>query len=224
MKWVYNIGARLRVAILLFIIMIVVVASSMWEKSCVTHINESSLSIYNDRLLPATYVFYLSDNLYKKRLAIQQLSSNNETERPEVAASLTRHNASMDSLIHDFETTYLVDAESAHLNDFKEQLTAYNRLEQSCLEAEAVHFTNDSSYQHLVETFDVLRQDLIKLSGIQTTVGKELTTGSLHNISNVYLISNFQIAMVIIIGLVIQILILTSKVVRPRLRQKHRMN
>lgn len=225
MKWVFAIQQKYKVALLLGCILCLVVLTTIVERINMGDINRSFTSIYNDRLIPATEMFYLSENMYSKRLLMEKfLFSHEESEIDELREKLNQHNQSIDSLIEEYEKTYLVDNESRYLTAFKNKLSSYKQVEQSVIE-----LSENSSKEAGVEIFEnqgmALFQSTIQnlhlLTQIQSTVGKELIAHSQSAMASTNILSHLQIALAFIICVIIQVLLLTSTVINKQKQTFH---
>lgn len=189
MKWAYYVRYKLKAAIVLFIILAFVLLNHFWERSNFSRLDESVSSIYKDRLLPATYLFQLSDHLYKKRLLQGQVEINMQEQQ--------QHDKAMDELIKNYEATYLTDAERAQWLTFKQHLATYNLAGQQA-----------ANPQLLQAQFDQTLFDLNQLNNTQAQEGGQLQKTS-KGIMNDGAFSS-QIEIVLIIGLGLFTLILLS--------------
>lgn len=224
MKWVYSIQQKIKTAFLLAAICLMVLVGIFWERSNVASLEDSTTSIYDDRLLPATYVFHLTDHLYQKRLILE---SYFEERAPDPAAGLHRlahHDAAIDTLIEDFEATYLVAHEDQALRHLKRELEAYSRLERSLLRGEAYVNDRSAGRQALEALFAVTRGELIQLSRIQIDVGRQLKEQSRVKAASVSTITKVETALIILISLIIQALVFASRTATGKLPQRHELN
>lgn len=221
MRWMYAIRYKAGAALLLTIIVLVILAGSFWERSLFTTINNSFLSIYKDRLIPAAEMFHVNDLMYHKRLLLENHLSKTVDNQSNLQAQLAVHNARIDSILAAFETTYLVDEESSALEHLKNRIDEYNRLEQQYL-TEA--FSDAEYEQKIIPVFEAVNHDIIQLSNIQTQVGQQLLRGSETAFGSASLVNYLQMGMVVIIALLIQALLLTSKSAVPKKPQNFHLN
>lgn len=215
MKWTFIIREKLKVALLLGSIMILVGFTTVMQQVNMNDLKRSYSSIYYDRLIPATEIFYLTENLFNKRLLIEKLLyiENADASVPALTAQLEVHNDSIRAIIARFEETYLVDAERKYLDQFKDLVIHYNTIESNIIDT---HQASKADAQRLYET--VGESDLIKtiqflgeLTQIQSSVGLDLMNDSDGIISINDTVLTIQIAIAIIIGILIQALIFASK-------------
>ncbi|MBO9613642.1 MAG: MCP four helix bundle domain-containing protein [Dyadobacter sp.] len=221
MKWSFVIQQKIKAAILLGGIMALIVGGTLISRYNVEGIDESFSSIYKDRLVPATTILYLTENLYRKRLSLENYLYSEAQQSPaHVKALLRAHDRSIDSLIRLFEKTYLVDEEAKSLQGFKNQIVQYTGLESQVLalcaagsfaEAKQLFSAPGST------TFESTILNLNELAGIQSTIGKDLVKASKVNVASFGIISFLQISLAIITGLVVIVLIRNSQIIqKPR--------
>ncbi len=225
MKWAFAIHQKQKVALLLGCILIVIILSTIAERSNMGDINRSFTSIYNDRLIPATEIFYLTENLYNKRLLMEKfLFSSTENQTDALRKQLEEHNQNIDSIIVEFEKTYLVGNESKYLAEFKSKASEYVQVEQTVMK-----FSENGSKKAGLEIFENQGAELFQntihklnqLTQIQSTVGKELIADSQSAMASTNLLFNLQIALAFIICVILQILLLTSRVIKQQKQPFH---
>lgn len=221
MKWSFVIQQKFKAAILLGGIMAMIVGGTLISRYNVEGIDESFSSIYQDRLVPATTILYLTENLYRKRLSLENYLYSDERQLPaHVKAQLRAHDRSVDSLIRLFEKTYLVDEEAKSLQAFKSQIARYSKLEGQVLALCASGAFADAKQLFSAPgatTFESTILNLNELAGIQSTIGKDLMKASKVNVASFGIISFLQIALAIITGLVVIVLIRNSQIIqKPR--------
>ncbi|WP_256010514.1 MCP four helix bundle domain-containing protein [Desertivirga xinjiangensis] len=216
MKWTFVIQQKLKVASLLAGVMLMVVLFNLIERKNIAEMNRSVTSIYNDRLVPATGIFYLTDNLYSKRFLLEKFLSSGSQDIKALRLSLAVHDQNIKLLINQFEKTYMVDKELTFLNEFKQKVTSYTRIEEQILllaenhsKREALALYDTQGKSSLISTV----QKLSELTKIQTTVGGELLNNTKRILATSDLLSHLQMALAIGIGLVIVSLITASKAV-----------
>lgn len=224
MNWIYNIRPKYKTALLLLVVVATIMGCNFFVKKFFTDINKTVSSIYNDRLIPAAELFHANDIMYKKRLALEKYLVN-PAQQPysTVKSQLAAHNSQIDSIILAFETSYLVDEESTSLNHFKKCVQQYNQIEEIYL-AKATELSPDAYEKTLDPLFKDIHADLVQLSSIQTSVGKDLLNGSKVSSSGATLISNLQMGIVVIIMVVVYALLITSRGLIPKNLKDFRLN
>ncbi|HQS51416.1 MAG TPA: MCP four helix bundle domain-containing protein, partial [Daejeonella sp.] len=133
--------------------------------------------------------------------------------REEISLALSSSNKQLDSLISKYENTYLVKAETNHLQNLKKNLKTFERDELLLINAasENIELAKTLYLNTTVQLYDELDKDLIELTKVQSEIGKELLAESVKSQLSSGFISRLQIIIAIILGLIIMILILTDK-------------
>lgn len=216
MKWAFGIQQKIKLALLLACMMLVILVVNFVERRNVLNLHTSFISIYKDRLIPSGDISTINGNLYKKRILLERNLTIPEMDVDDLKARIESINQKNDSLISAFRTTYLVHSELDLLDSLLANLTAYNNQEKTILKL--MDNGSDTAATLLYKTesirvFETITQQLAKLIGIQTIVGKELLADSEKIASRSKLLSTFQISTVIVLGLLIQILVMASRAI-----------
>lgn len=162
-------------------------------------------SIYNDRLMPATYLYEISKNLYEKKLLH---SGNTELNSSELNVRITTHNAAIAKLVKDYELTELTPEENLQWQAFKMHLLAYNTAEEVWLNNASP--LEQNSHTALEKQFAIVQQHLNTLSSIQVGEGSNLQKSSHSIISSTLLLSYLEISLLVVLGLFTLVLLSTS--------------
>jgi hypothetical protein len=225
MKWSYFVEQKIKVALLLSVVMFLVILTSIIERKNIGDINNSVHSMYEDRLVPATDLFSLTENLYSKRFLIESyLKDNYRGDQDRLALNLKEHDKNIESLISKYEKTYLVDQESKYLTEFKSKVKYYSSIESDILEL----IKNDSKAAALnlyqtrgVEAHKNTIYQLSVLNQIQAVIANELVKDSKGIVASSNLLSTLQIVLAIITGVIIIILIFSSRIVNQTNKSYH---
>jgi len=102
-------------------------------------------------------------------------------------------------LIADFETTKLTRSEAELLSQFKSDFVALQKLETRSVQPEMV-----AQQQRQIAN---LKEYLNKLSEIQITESRNLTTSAQKSLDMSNMIANFEIFFLICIGIALQIIV-----------------
>lgn len=205
MKMIYSIHHKAKPALLLMVVVIIILGSTFLEKRLIKDMNTSVSSIYNDRLIPASELFHINDLMYSKRLLLEKyLWQPSPRNAQQVARQLAAYNAQIAASMKQFENTYLVAEESRSYLAFKTQMNRYNTLEKTLVSASGVMPLPDAAEQEIARVFKDVHRELVVLSNIQTKVGEELLDGSEALKGSASILSNLQIAIVLILTLVVQ--------------------
>jgi hypothetical protein len=220
MKWIYTIQQKMKVALLLGIILIIVYGNNVMENRNVSELGGSFSSVYEDRLLVESYIYQLSEHLYQKKILLDQCRT---TADDNLAPGLATHNQAIQTLIRNFEKTELTQPESEVLHALKSNLgqiadreNAFLRLTTS---GEAMQIQSDLD-ERLQSAFRQLHQ----LSLIQLAEARRLRDNSKKLVAGFTLFTQVELAMLIVIGIIIQLLIVTARPVKGVTEVNARMN
>jgi hypothetical protein len=193
------------------------------EDKSIKEMNNAFVSMYNDRLIPATDLFYLAENLYAKRYLLESMIEKKSTEsKVDLIKKLGVHDANIISLISKYEKTFLTPQEKKYLEDLKAQLQANNKIERVLLDDKNI--TNQEEF--IIQTdnsFNEITKKITELTQLQRNVGEELIKDSNFLVSGSNLYSNIQFGLAIVIGILIVAIITTSNVVKVA-NEKFNMN
>jgi hypothetical protein len=181
MKKGYQVSSKTKVATLLLLLIVAVLLTNMLDRKNYAHLDKSIASIYKDRLMPATYLFELTNKLYQKQLQQNLL-------QPAL-------NASVEQTIKAYDATYLTSIEKEHWNMFKHQW-------QDLLAAEEQNSTNVDASR-----FNAMHQTLQQLIKIQASEGRNLQKESQSLIGFTSVQSHLQISILIILGIFAMVLV-----------------
>ncbi len=191
MKSFFRIKTKFKVCCLFIVIIVLVLLNNLRERKSINRLDHSISAIYQDRLLPATYLYGIANHLYEQRL----MGSDG-------------HPAAIDSLVTVYERTYLTPDEKKQWVSFKEHLARYRALAAG------------SDTLAMVREFQLTINNLNALSSIQIGEGKLLQTDSKSIVSGSTLSSRLELTLLIILGvLAIVLLGLTEKAFNPEEHQ-----
>ncbi len=218
MKWLYTIQQKAQVAFLLAIILLGVFMKNVIDRNNVSELGDSFSSVYEDRLLVESYIYKLSDHLYQKQLLIDQCSGLGDINQ--MRAQIAKHNVAISGLIREYEKTKLTNQESIFFNAFKKNINEMISLENQFLKSQ----NTMSTVPFLDHQFTTATSNLNQLSSIQIAEGKTMTDHSKKIVAGSSILTQFELAMIIVIGLIIQALIFASNSLTPAQLQKHQLN
>jgi len=221
MRWAFVIEQKLKVAALLLGIMVTVVLFSFIERRNIEAINNSVASIYNDRLVPATDIFYLTETTYNKRLEMEKLLFSGKMGLQAFRGKEEEHNRAIKTLVASFQKTYLVNEEDAFLKGFIRKTEQYFLVEEKIVALVAAGDIKQAIALYENQGQGLLKESIHNLSAlakIQTKVGNELMKDSKGIMASSDLLSTLQMSVVIVLGVLIVVLVTASKLVSPHAR------
>lgn len=213
MKFAFSLKNKLKIAFMLFCIMCCSLLIRFLEDKSVQKINESFISMYNDRLIPATDLYFIAENLYHKDAVLQDIASGGNSTSLHQHTIIKRHNERIDSVINKYELTMLVKEEEIFLADFKLALRNQQQLERKMLSLAG--YEAEIIYEAVGKNASI--QTLAKLSAlikIQTKVGNELMKDSRILVSGTKIYSTLQGILAVIIGIMIVSIVSASNMVK----------
>lgn len=216
MNWTFVIGPKIKVCVLLAMVMALIVISNLMSRKNIKDVNNAIVSIYQDRLIPASDLFYINDLLYQKRFLVDQMLFIPDHNENKSRQQLMYCDSAIHALVSKYEGTQMVANESKFLHEFKADLTNYNQLEKAVVTLILSEETAAAKQIYEGQLRMVHKKTigtLIELNKIQTLVGSQIIKDSklVLNISTFF--STLQILLAITIGTVIIKLVAVSKLI-----------
>ncbi|KQC01719.1 MCP four helix bundle domain-containing protein [Pedobacter sp. Hv1] len=228
MKFAHTVKQKTKIAALLFGVMACTILIRFLEDKSIKSMNNAFISLYNDRLIPATDLFYLAENLYAKRYILEAFIEHQPKKESEheLLQRLVKHDANINSLLQKYEKTFLTQQEKTYLAELKAKLKENKTIEDRIIAAETTQA--NGATKSLFETtgldsFNSINSKLAELTQLQTKVGEELMKDSKYLVSGSKLYSGIQFALAIVIGILIVSIIFASNVVKTT-NQKFNLN
>ena len=224
MKWTFIIQQKLKVILLLTSMITLIGITNYLEHRNMDQIDQSFNSIYYDRLVPATELLHMTQNLYEQRMLLESALLTADADLGKLEAVLGEVMRNTEERIENFEKTFMVPHESYALVAFKRGMHEYEKLEEDILNAMLAGETPRARniYQNkLRPKFTQTLSKLEHLSSIQTSVGKDILDRSRNTISNSTIVLTLQIVTAIVIGVMIHGLIIASRVANVNTNNFH---
>lgn len=216
MRWQYHIKYKIRAAVGLMCIILIILAGNFFLRQKISTLDQSMSSICNDRLKPSVYIFEITDNIYRKRLLIKE----NDINTP-VISRIHEHNRLIATLIASYEKTILTTEETREWAEFRKHLDQYNELEGSYL---TKNLSSDKNQIALESELNSVLYDLNRLSKIQIGEGDELRQQSKTIMNSSLTFSTLEMALLIILGLFTLAILSVSDRAIFNNAQKHSLN
>lgn len=193
--------ATLRLAALLLVITMSIVASKIAEDHFVENLRKDCSSLFADRLMPATTLFHLSDAIYQKRdVLIAHLEEKPGASSKASLYRLGQKDADIEHHIKTIEKTFLVDDETRLLRELRASLQSYASIEQKLLLRHEKGETIEAPAE-IQPAFDELRAELLHLTNVQESVGQALKSETLASATSVSTLLYFQLGVAFALGL-----------------------
>lgn len=215
MKWIYRFKHRVQAAFLLAIIIGIVSTKNIWDKRNVNELGDSFSSVYEDRLLVESYIYSLSDHLYRKKIGMEACNAQ------DVKINTHTQNRAISSILTDYEKTKFTDEERIYFAQLKNHIHEMIRIETQAMEQDAL----EASFRKELDTqFTAAINNLHHLSAIQVMEGKLLNDNSRKIMAGSAILTRFELVILICIGLLIQALVFTSTTFIPKTPQQSNLN
>lgn len=224
MRSTHSIKQKTKVAVLLFCIMVCTILIRVLEDHSIKKMGNAFASLYNDRLIPATDLFYISESIYAKRFLVDN-HLNAIAVDDQLNEKLAQHNTTIDSLLKKYEQTFLVRNEKNHLIQLKGKLASNKTLEAKIviIPANETAATRLEFNKKVSKSYQEIFENLTALTKIQTKVGEELITESKSIIAGTNIYSNIQLVLAVVIGILIVSIMFTSNVIKVK-QEKFNLN
>jgi hypothetical protein len=193
MKWTYSVRNKMAASGALFLICLLVLFSNYIDRDRVGKVSNLIDTMYEDRLLAENYILKMMGSVYQIKEVLKSTPVGNDAENK------MRHSLSdINTLMNAYQKTKLTDKENTKLAELTRIL---NDLELSPLHNTQIKLETTSRAVVLLNELSTIQVDESKLiidhAEILRTSGKMLT--------------QFALAIMIVIILVLQALVLASK-------------
>ncbi|WMN12048.1 MCP four helix bundle domain-containing protein [Marivirga salinae] len=198
MHFSYFVQQKLKLASALAVILIIVLVNNRLQNNNLNELGDTFGSVYKDRLLVENYIFKMANATQEKKYLLTQFDSKDDQI---IENEINTINVIMDSLIADYQKTYLTINESTIFKDYLQNNAQLRIME------------NDPKLQfsQLTALYDQNVELLNDLSKIQMKEGEALYNNSQSIVTSNASISYLELGLLIILGLISQALVFNSK-------------
>lgn len=224
MKWAFNISHKMRFAIFLASVFLIIFVVNRMDKNNVESLGISFSEVYEDRLLVESYIYHISDNLYRKKIAID--NCYNESNLSRLDTLLFQYNNIIGGYLAAYDKTKLTELESEVFTRFKKQMVLLSDLENQYIHSTDYPDLNrtDKLKVSLDESFNLASEQLQKLSGIQVAIGKDLNDNSQKIVAGSSILTQFELGILLVIAIIMQVFIFASKTLSSATPQQSKWN
>lgn len=230
MTWSWSVSNRQKrkIGIALGVVLIIILLANWFVNYTIQQVDNQFKSVYQDRLVPASYMTEILERYYQNQLLLEQhLQIQGEAKQDSISALWEANTAAIDGLIQRFETTYLTEQEVIFLKNFKQavadlqhiqvQVLAYSRDNNKAWALKLHKTQNLGQFQRLLAPL----HDLISL---QEKVGHELYLSADRKVKSMKVMSHVVIAMAVTIALIAGALLQSNRRISIRNPQKFHLN
>lgn len=216
MKWTYAIKQKTTAALVLTLVLAVIFGKNLLHRDNVSELGESFSSVYKDRLMVEAYIFELSEHLHQKKAIAD--ACDRGADPGALKNQMDAHNTMITELIADYEQTKLTEQERVAFTRFRQSVGEISAAEAQCLATpEGVEGMSTALDVHFHDAFG----HLARLSDIQVAEAKFLNDYSQKIVAESSLLSHFEMAMLIVVGVLIHALLFASQSLKPKVVQRH---
>jgi hypothetical protein len=212
----------------LVVIVGVLLANNLFDRQHWAQVEESFSSIYEDRLLVESYIFKLSGELHTQKHLARDVALG---EKPNNwRKDWVESECQIEELVEKFRATYFTLEEERLFSIFEQQLEELNELQ---LSQESVDIDLASQASERIDVLFLIPENvcidacislLPGLSDVQLGEGKHLNEESHALAQSSYVSSTFELAMLIILGLVFEVLLFASRSFVAKFPQRPHLN
>lgn len=199
MKWTYTVKHKLTAASLLFGVILLVMATNVNQRSQIAELETAFEAIYRDRLVAESYILNFSEKLHLLQLTINEPGSS-LLQKQQVANQLL---SEIDTLNRLYQETRLTEEEAKYFLHFTGLTKEMDlRLKEGDLASEETMIQSAFMDLHVLSQIQLAEADKIK-----SRTDRIFHRGSL--------VSQLEMVILIVMGLLIQALLFTSRATRP---------
>ncbi|WP_207434775.1 MCP four helix bundle domain-containing protein [Sabulibacter ruber] len=222
MGWAYTFSLKAKITLALITAFVFIFINDWLEKRSVSELGTSFSSVYEDRLLAESYIYKLSDHLFRKKMMIDDNSTASKLSQ--LRTEVDKYNLAMDQIIHDYEKTKLTAEEQNLFESLKGNLNVIESKESGYLEAISHGKLTEADKALFEKQYTSALENLQQLSGIQVSEGKALNDRSQRIMSGYAVSTYLETGLLLGIAVLVQALILAKKSVLSRISQKPSLN
>ncbi len=192
------------------VLLVLLYGKNLLERQSFRAVSGTLSNVYEDRLLVESYIFQISEKLFKIQRLVDHCTINYDYSKAVVEISMEEQ--AILKIVGAFESTQLTEQEALLLADFKQIIVKDLSIKSYQL------LYNDSSgvNEEQVKVYDQkiarAQQDLVKLSSIQLEEGEKLVSKAKSLINRSQIWAQFELALLLILVLVIYVYIFKKPV------------
>lgn len=208
-----NQNRKIKIAIVLTALIVMIFGKNILERQNFNQLGDSFISFYEDRLVVESYIFSISEKLFRIKLLVNHCELESDYTR--VIEEIQDHESKIMVLVHEFEDTDLTVSEGEFLGDFKKIIEERLRIaDYASLYSDETGINREMVRQY--NTFiEQAVGDLMKLSQIQIEEGNKLALQSDRLVNKSKIWAQFEVAALVILLITIYLLIYTTRTNNP---------
>lgn len=191
-----TIWQKVQGSLILIMMLLLILGSNRLDKKNYAEINKTVNSVYKDRVVVQGLIYELNNIFHQKEIRLLQ---------GDAPATNAAENEKVHQLLADFAATELTVKESKLLVELTGQFDELKKLEQN--RAQATDDNRKAATMAAVTMLNSIEENLDGLTEVQLDQGSRLTIFSQKSMDMISLLSNLEVAFMILIGVLILITI-----------------
>lgn len=189
----FSLNNRIKIGLAFAIVFLLVLATNRLDKRRFVTISNTLTSVYEDRLVAKGYLYELNTIFHEQE---KLLVTSSDTVPQNVY-----HNT-VKSIIEAYKSTKLTNEERSAFSNFQQHFKELQVLEESASDVQS-----EDIKPVLLRQINRIQNDLDVLAKIQLDEGESLTKFAQSSLETSSNISKIEIAVIILIGIVVQFII-----------------
>jgi len=196
---------KIQALFIVSLLILLIYVKNLIERQNFKEISSTFTEVYNDRLVVESYIFDISESLFKIQKLIDHCDI--DFDYSSVLDEIEKEENDILAIVNQFEKTKLTSKESQYLEDFKKiiindlSIKSYDLLYS---DSSGVNIEQVKRYDTKISR---ARMDLDNLSAIQLDEGERLIKKAKRLINRSQIWAQFEVALLIILILVMFLLI-----------------
>lgn len=188
---------RIKIGFSFAIVFILVLATNRFDKKRFETVENSLTSVYEDRLVVKGYIYSLNNIFHNQEKMLLDDTQN---------YSIDSYHNTVSSLFSSFEATRLTSEEKSTFRNLKDNFEKLQDLELRYVSVEG-DTISPSQKERIQVQLKRINRNLDQLAIIQQSEGENMTRFAKSSLNSSSLLSNIEIVLIIIVGIVVQFII-----------------
>ncbi len=191
-------------------LLVLLYGKNLLERQSFRAVSGTLSNVYEDRLLVESYIFQISEKLFKIQRLVDHCTINYDYSKAVVEISVEEQ--AILKIVGAFESTQLTEQEALLLADFKQIIVKDLSIKSYQLLYSDSSGVNEEQVKVYDQKIARAQQDLVKLSSIQLEEGEKLVSKAKSLINRSQIWAQFELALLLILVLVIYVYIFKKPV------------
>lgn len=202
---------KLSAFLIIGVLLVLLYGKNLLERQYFREVSGTLSNVYEDRLLVESYIFQISEKLFKIQRLVDHCTINYDYSKAVVEISMEEQ--AILKLVGAFESTQFTEQEALLLADFKQIIAEDLSIKSYQLLYSDSSGVNEEQVKVYDQKIARAQQDLVKLSSIQLEEGEKLVSKAKSLINRSQIWAQFELALLLILVVVIYVYIFKKPVV-----------